>query len=63
MRSCRICSFFLFCFLSTTSGLGEVKDEVGGGGAPLIRNESISLPNNKFELQKDKQKIFLIFAR
>ena len=32
MRSCRICSFFLFCFLSTTSGLGEVKDEVGGGG-------------------------------
>ena len=42
------------------SGLGE---EEGWGGAPFIRNESISLPNNKFELQKDKQKIFMIFAR
>ena len=40
------------------SGLGEEE-----GWAPFIRNESISLPNNKFELQKDKQKIFLIFAR
>lgn len=57
--------FFLpFCFLSTRhmSGLGE-EEGWGGGGAPFIRNESISLPNNRFELQKDKQKIFLIFAR
>ena len=58
MRSCRfVLSSFLF-FVYHMSGLGEEE-----GWAPFIRNESISLPNNKFELQKDKQKIFLIFAR
>ena len=55
-----VLSSFLF-FVYHMSGLGE--EEGWGGGAPFIRNESISLPNNKFELQKDKQKIFLIFAR
>ena len=37
------------------SGLGEEEGWGGGGGAPFIRNESISLPNNHFELQKDKK--------
>ena len=39
-------------FVYHMSGLGE--EEGWGGGATFIRNESISLPNNHFELQKDK---------
>ena len=47
-----VLSSFLF-FVYHMSGLGE--EEGWGGGAPFIRNESISLPNNHFELQKDKK--------
>ena len=36
------------------SGLGE-EEGWGGGGLLFITNESISLPNNHFELQKDKK--------
>ena len=54
MRSCRICSFFLFVFCLPRVWFGW-GGGVGGGGVPFIRNESISLPNNHFELQKDKK--------
>lgn len=48
--------FFLpFCFLSTTCLVWVRRRGGVGGGAPFIRNESISLPNNHFELQKDKK--------
>ena len=54
MRSCRICSFFLFVFCLPHVWFGW-GGGVGWGRAPFITNESISLPNNHFELQKDKK--------
>ena len=48
-----VLSSFLF-FVYHMSGLGE-EEGWGGGGLLFITNESISLPNNHFELQKDKK--------